>query len=183
MEESWTHLTASVAGGPKQEASRRRADVLCEHTTHLIIEEIRLLREIAENPSMPTYPLCEACTLRVMQDLISARDVAQEEYEMYEREYARLQSQKDSEDGSAETLEVQLQEADREEKELLEELRMLEQERTALRKDVAELQEQSTAIEQRHAAYWREYNDLHMQLRANESDSLKRKIETATQQV
>jgi hypothetical protein len=184
MEESWTHLTASTAGLPRQqESSHRRADILCEHTTNLIVEEIRLLREIAENPDMPTYPLCEACTVRVMRELVAARDVAHEECEMYEKEYARLQSEGDSEEGSEETLKMQLQEADREESALLEELRVLEQERSALRKNVAELQEQSAAIEQRHASYWREYNDLHMQLRVNESETLKRKIETATQQV
>ncbi len=183
MEESWTHLTASTAGLPQQqEGSRRRADVLCEHATNLIVEEIRLLREIAENPDMPTYSLCEACTVRVMKELVAARDVAHEECEMYEKEYARLQSEGDSEEGSEETLKIQ-QDADREENALLEELRLLEQERSTLRKNVAELQEQSAAIEQRHAAYWREYNDLHMQLRVNESETLKRKIETASQQV
>lgn len=117
------------------------------------------------------------------QELVSARDLAREECEMYEGEFVRLQSELDGEEESQSSVMEQLKAAEEEEKLLLEKAKTLEVERNSLRKSITELQQHSQAMEQRHAAYWQEYNDLQMQLRSNERDSLRRKIQAATQQL
>lgn len=59
-------LSHTEAGG-KHERAHRRADVVCAHATHAVVEETRRVREIAAEQEVLTYPLCEGCTFRVMQ--------------------------------------------------------------------------------------------------------------------
>jgi len=176
--ESWLNLTASVTGAGKQK------NPVPSESFHAQMEEKRIIKELACEHTMPLYPLCEGCTAQVMAELAAARDQARKDCEMYETQFALLSQREQEEDSnSREQIEEDLRQAEEEEQALIEKSHALELERTALRKKMTELEQNAVLLEQMQKCYWREYNDLQLQLRSSDRDSLRRKIDNVTMQL
>ena len=109
---------------------------------------------------------------------------ALEEYEMYTRQYEVLQRQlQDAEEESIQDKQEALRQAETEEAALLAKSKALEEEAATVRAKVCELEDKGAALQQMHTSYWRDYNDLQLQLRSSDRDSLRRKIESTQAQV
>lgn len=148
---------------------------------HAEVERNRKVKDIAQNDPDPAVPICDACTNRIIAELLEAKNQAAKETRMFTEELARLSSIQDDADDSQ--LEQQLREAEKEEALLLEKSKLLESERVTLRRTMVELYEHAEMLEQMHKNYWRDYNELQLQLRSNERESLRRKIDFASQQL
>ena len=147
---------------------------------HAEVERNRKVKDIAQSDPEPAVPVCDACTSRIVTELLEAKAQAIKETQMFSEELARLSSMHDADDSQLEQL---LVEAEKEESALLEKSKLLESERLTLRRTMIELYEHAEMLEQMHKNYWRDYNELQLQLRSNERESLRRKIDFASQQL
>eukprot|EP00961_Rhodomonas_salina_P082180 1105210-Rhodomonas_salina.3 len=176
--ESWLNLTASVTGAAKQKSPEP------SESFHSQMEEKRIVTEYACEHTMPLYPLCESCTAQVMAELAAERDQARKDCETYEAQFKLIcQNVHEEDSNSREQIEEDLRQAEEEEQALIEKSNALELERTALRKKMNELEQNAVLLEQMQKCYWREYNDLQLQLRSSDRDSLRRKIDHVTMQL
>ena len=148
---------------------------------HAEVERNRKVKDIALTDLDQALPVCDACTGRIISELIESRNLAAKETQMFSDELARLSMMPGENDDSQ--LQQLLQLAEEEEIVLLEKSKLLESERTALRRAMEELHEHAEILDQMHKNYWRDYNELQLQLRSNERESLRRKIEFASQQL
>jgi hypothetical protein len=198
--ESWVHLTQVMV---PQEASSRWGNSSQEVAAHSksgnvegggsmsekVDERCKGRREL-QVPEMcledawETYPLCEECTHKVAAEIREAHDKALQESEMYIQQYEMLsQRLQEEEEESEEERRKLLREAEQEEEQLLAKSKAIEEAAISVRETVAELEKKGAALQQMHTTYWRDYNDLQLQLRSTDRDSLRRKIEATQLQV
>lgn len=146
-------------------------------------EEKRRVSDICSGEPLEDA-VCETCANTVAAALKSEHDQALQEYELYTRQYEDLLRQ--LQNAEAETIQdkqAALRQAEVEEAALLAKSKALEEEATAVRAKVCELEHKGAVLQQMHASYWRDYNDLQLQLRSTDRDSLRRKIEATQAQV
>eukprot|EP00960_Hanusia_phi_P070820 767408-Hanusia_phi.AAC.2 len=178
--ESWYHLTASAAANaPKEnEIEQEFASIFKQ------MEEKRKINELVCNQLVDTYPLCESCTEKLLVELIAAKENASKECEMFTREYERLKEEIHSEEaGNDVDLREQIEREEEEERRLMAKVQALEEERISLRRKMSEIEQKAVLLEEMHNCYWRDYNELQLQLRSTDRDSLKRKMEAAASQL
>jgi beclin len=174
--ESWMNLTESVAlAFPPLKKENSLSNI------HAEVERNRKMREVVHNDFDQAVPVCDACTNRIVSELVEAKNQAAKEAQMFSDELNRLLALREEKDDAK--LEESLRLAEEEEALLLEKSNNLESEKAALRRTMAELHEHAEVLEQLHKNYWRDYNELQLQLRSNERESLRRKIDFASQQL
>ena len=179
--ESWLHLTTSAMAPRDGDGAHARA----ERGLFQELEERRNVSEICDHDMFDdTYPLCESCAHKVALQLKAAHDDAEREYAMYMRQYEELCEGLQNEEWETEEDKRELlQQAQAEEQALLAKSKALEEEHAVVCSKVRELQEKCHVLQDMHSSYWRDYNDLQLQLRSSDRDSLRRKIEATLAQV
>ena len=178
--ESWYHLSASAAANaPKEhEMEQEFASIFKQ------MEEKRKINELVCDHLLETYPLCESCTERLLVALIAAQENASRECDMYTKEYERLKEEIHGEGASSDVdLREQIERDEEEERQLIAKVQALEEERISLRRKMGEIEQKGMLVEEMHNCYWRDYNELQLQLRSTDRDSFKRKIEAASLQL
>ena len=190
--ESWVHLTqvmlpqeaSSRWGNSSQEVAARSGNVEGGGSMSEKVDKSCKVPEMCLEDAWETYPLCEECTHKVAAEIREAHDQALQESEMYIQQYEMLsQRLQEEEEESEEERRKLLREAEQEEEQLLAKSKAIEEAAISVRETVAELEKKGAALQQMHTTYWRDYNDLQLQLRSTDRDSLRRKIEATQAQV
>ena len=140
--------------------------------------------EVDSAEGIETYPLCEGCAGDIARQLGAAEQEAARQHAMYASQLEALSSLEESDGGKAAAdHEAQVRAAQAEEAALLSKSAALAEEEKALRAKGRALDEECRELEELHAGYWREFNDLHLRLQSSDRDSLRRRIEATQAQV